>query len=302
MLKAKVTLWIESYFYSPSFLQKILSKVLLPLSYLYCFVVYIKYKLSKEIDFGIDIVSIGNLSVGGSGKTPLGIALASRYKNAAIILRGYNRQSKGLYIVDQNTPLSISGDEALVYATKLKNATIIVSEDRIKAIAKAKELGCDIIFLDDAYSKHYIKKLDLLILTKDSQCLPSGPLRERLWSGKKVITIEDTKDFKRVVSFKNKSDKMSLVTAIAKPQRLDKYLPDVISKNYFEDHHNFSKDEAEFILKRDNASSLLVTLKDYVKLKHFNIPLSLIDLDIEVDERIYKAIDNYRRKNRAKKD
>lgn len=302
MLKAKVTLWIESYFYSPSFLQKILSKVLLPLSYLYCFVVYIKYKLSKEIDFGIDIVSIGNLSVGGSGKTPLGIALASRYKNAAIILRGYNRQSKGLYIVDQNTPLSISGDEALVYATKLKNATIIVSEDRIKAIAKAKELGCDIIFLDDAYSKHYIKKLDLLILTKDSQCLPSGPLRERLWSGKKVITIEDTKDFKRVVSFKNKSDKMSLVTAIAKPQRLDEYLPNVISKNYFEDHHNFSKDEAEFILKRDNASSLLVTLKDYVKLKHFNIPLSLIDLDIEVDERIYKAIDNYRRKNRAKKD
>ena len=85
-------------------------------------------------DFGIKIVGVGNLNVGGSGKTPLVTALASKYDDVAIILRGYGRNSKGLYVVkDKNTILedvSISGDEAMIYAQKLKSAIVIVSEDR----------------------------------------------------------------------------------------------------------------------------------------------------------------------------
>jgi tetraacyldisaccharide 4'-kinase len=87
---------------------------------------------------------------------------------------------------------------------------------------------------------------------------------------------------------------MSLVTAIAKPKRLDAFLPNVLAKHYFEDHHLFTKDELVEILDKDKAKSLLVTYKDFVKLETFNLPLSLLDLHVEVDELLFKKIDIYR--------
>jgi len=269
---------------------------------------YIRFKSKKPQDFGVDIISIGNLSVGGSGKTPLVTALASRYEDAAVVLRGYGRESRGLFVVSDGKKIlvdvSISGDEAMIYARKLPQVKVIVSEDRKKGIIKAKEMGAKIIFLDDAYSKHDIKKLDILIdiQSENSSCLPSGAFRERLWRRKEAVVVKDGIDFKRVVELKNKSDKMSLVTAIARPQRLDSYLPEVVSKNYFEDHHSFIKDEMLEIIQRDKASSILVTYKDFVKVEQFGLPLSLLDLYVEVNENIFKIIDNYRRKNSAKKD
>lgn len=254
-------------------------------------------------NFDIDIVSIGNLSVGGSGKTPLVTALASKYEDAAVVLRGYGRSSSGLYVVKDAKNIlcdvNISGDEAMIYAHKLQDAIVIVGEDRPAGIQKAKEMGAKIVFLDDAYSKHDIKKLDLLIdvTTKNNRCLPSGAFRERLWSSKEAIILEESKDFKRVVNLKNKSAKMSLVTAIARPSRLDEFLPEVVSKNYFEDHHQFTKKELEDILKKDSSDSLLVTYKDFVKVESFNLSLSLLDLDVEVDKEIFKRIDDYRGKD-----
>ena len=105
--------------------------------------------------------------------------------------------------------------------------------------------------------------------------------------------IKDGVDFKRVVALKDKYDKMSLITAIARPQRLDEYLPDLVSKNYFEDHHSFTKDELEEILIRDASDSLLVTYKDFVKVQSFGLPLSLLDMHIAVDTKIYEKINNY---------
>ena len=299
----KIVFWVEDYFYNPNIIQKIISFLLLPISWIYCFGMYIRFRFKSLVDFDVDIVSVGNLNVGGSGKTPLIIALASKYKNTAVILRGYGRKSKGLYVIkDKNKILKnvdISGDEAMIYAQKLKDAIVIVSEDRKKGILKAKEMGVEIIFLDDAYSKHDIKKLDLLIKyeTKNQKCLPSGAFRERLWNLKQAVVIEDGKDFKRVVELKNKTAKMSLVTAIARPSRLDKFLPTVVSKNYFEDHHIFTKVELENILKKDSSDSLLVTYKDAVKIEQFNLPMSLLDLEMEVDKKIFKIIDNYRDKD-----
>ena len=296
--------WVERYLYNPSFFQKIVSIVLLPLSWLYCFYMWLNFKNKSPSNFGIDIISVGNLNVGGNGKTPLVSALATRYKDVAIILRGYGRESQGLYVVSDGEKIlqdvSISGDEAMIYATKLPHSVVIVSEDRILGIKKAKEMGVKIIFLDDAYSKHEIKKLDILIEAefKNSACIPSGPYRERLWNSKEVINLKEDIDFKRKTTLKDRCDKMSLITAIARPNRLDKFLPNVVSKNYFADHHNFTKNEVEDILKRDKSDSALVTYKDYVKLEKFNIPLSLLDLEIEVDEKIFKIIEDYR----AKKD
>jgi tetraacyldisaccharide 4'-kinase len=307
-LKKKIIFWVEEYLYNPNLAQKFISLLLLPLSWIYCFIIYLKFKSKSAQDFGVDIVSIGNLSVGGSGKTPLVTALASKYKDAAIVLRGYGRSSRGLFVVSDGRKIlcgvDVSGDEAMIYAKKIQKAVVIVSEDRKAGIIKAKEMGARIIFLDDAYSKHDIKKLDILIevKSKNSFCLPSGAFRERLWRGKEAVVVKEDIDFKRVVELKNKSDKMSLITAIARPQRLEGYLPEVVSKNYFEDHHSFNKDEVLEIFKRDQSDSLLVTYKDFVKLEHFGLPLSLLDLHVEVDENIFKIIDNYRRENSAKKD
>lgn len=249
---------------------------------------WLRFKSKKAQDFGLDIISIGNLTVGGSGKTPLVIALASSHENTAIILRGYGRNSSGLYIVKDKTKIlcdvGISGDEAMIYAHKLPNAVVIVSEDRKEGIKKAKEMGVTSIFLDDAYSKHDIKKRDILIevTTSNNRCLPSGPYRERLWKGKEVSVYKEGRDFKRSVELKYATKKMSLVTAIARPERLNEFLPSVVSKNYFADHHPFIKEELEEILLRDNSDSLLVTYKDYVKVENFNLPLSLLDLEVEL--------------------
>jgi len=260
---------------------------------------YFRYKKREEIDFGIKIIGVGNLNVGGSGKTPLVTALALKYENVAIILRGYGRKSEGLYVVKDRKKIlcdvNISGDEAMIYAHKLPNAVVIVSEDRSKAILKAKEMGVKLIFLDDAYSKHTIKKLDLLIHveSENNSCLPSGPYRERLWQGKEVVVLKDGEDFKRVVELKDKCDKMSLITAIARPERLNSYLPDVVSKNYFEDHHSFTKEELETVLQKDGSDSLLVTYKDFVKVASFGLPLSLLDMHLEVQERLFEVLGEY---------
>jgi len=260
---------------------------------------WIRFKNKSPQDFGIKVISIGNLSVGGSGKTPLTSALASNYESVAIVLRGYGRKSQGLHVVKDSREIlcdvDVSGDEAMIYAHKVSNAIVIVSEDRKKGILKAKEMGAKIVFLDDAYSKHDIKKLDILlhVETQNNSCLPSGAFRERLWSAKEALVLKDGVDFKRVVELKDATEKMSLVTAIARPQRLDEFLPEVINKNYFEDHHSFTKDELINIFENDKAQSLLVTYKDFVKIESFGINLSLLDLHVEVDARVFQIIDTY---------
>ena len=287
-MKKSFVFWVEEYFYNPSALQKLLSLLLLPLSWLYCAVMYLRFHLKTAEDFGIKIISVGNLTVGGSGKTPLVTAFGTAFKKPAVILRGYGRDSKGLVVVKDMQEIlcdvSVSGDEAMIYAKKLPNAVVIVSEERKQAIKKAKAMGCEVVLLDDAYSKHDIKKLDVLInvQTKNSFCLPSGPYRERLWQAKEAIVLQEDVDFKRLVTLQNQTQRMTLVTAIARPQRLDKYLPEVVAKHYFEDHHKYTKEELQAMLEKDNATSLLVTFKDFVKIEHFGLPLSLLDLEVKV--------------------
>ncbi len=297
-MKKEVTFWVERYFYNPSTFQKLLSILLLPLSWLYCFGMYVRFQLQKEKDFGIDIISVGNLNVGGSGKTPLVTALAKEYEDVAIILRGYGRKSHGLYVVKNREKIlvdvQISGDEAMIYAQKVPNAIVIVSEDRKEGIEKAKEMGAKQIFLDDAYSKHKIKKRDIIIdvESKNSACLPSGPFRERLWKSTNRRVIYEDVDFKRHVTLKNSTKKMVLVTAIARPERLDAFLPMVIAKYYFHDHYSFNKEELLEIIEKEDADSLLVTYKDFVKIKSFGIPLSLLDLDVEVNASLLDFINS----------
>ena len=274
--------------------------MLTPLSLIYCLIVWVKFKKAKPEDFGIKVVSVGNLIVGGSGKTPLTVALASRYENIAIVLRGYGRESQGLHLVSDGQKVlcdvKCSGDEAMLYAYLLPKALVIVAENRIEGIQKAKELGAKVVFLDDAYSKHFIKKLDLLIVSeqKNNFCLPSGPFRERLWKGKEALVITEKEDFKRRVKITNAQKKMVLVTAISKPERLDAYLSaNVIDKVYFPDHYAFSEEELKDILVTSEANTLLVTRKDAVKMKNFNVSLSFLELDIQLSEAVHQSVQEY---------
>lgn len=265
---------------------------------------YLRYLRMKPLEFSIPVVSVGNLTVGGSGKTPLVTALARDYKRPAILLRGYGRQSKGVVIVsdagDIQCDVTQSGDEAMIYAHKLSHAVVIVSECRECVIGLVEQMGCDVLFLDDGYSKHRIRKLDLLIdvQTTNSACLPSGPYRERLWSGKEAVMLREGEAFKRLIELKDPASKMVLVTAIARPERLDPYLPEVVGKYYFNDHYFFTRAELEAILEKSGAESLLVTYKDYVKMADFGLPISLLDLDLELSETLIETVEKYVKGNR----
>jgi len=297
-LKKKLVFWVERYFYNPTVCDRVLSFLLLPLSVLYCSLMFLRYKTQKLQDLEIPVIGVGNLNVGGSGKTPLVTALAKEFEKPAIVLRGYGRQTKGLVVVKQDNiilcDVDESGDEAMIYAQKLSDTIVIVSEDRVKGILKAKELGAKVVFLDDAYSKHNIKKLDIVIEveSKNRFCLPSGPFRELLYSSKKnLIVVKEGREFSRKVTIRNKTSKMSLVTAIARPQRLDRFLPkEVIARHYFEDHHSFTKKELEEILAKDKSESLFVTYKDYVKIEKFGFKVSSLELDLELNECFLKKV------------
>ncbi len=299
-LKHQLFIWGEKYLFAPGPLEKTVSYLLFPLSMLYCLIVWLKYLAARPYDHGLPVIGIGNLIVGGSGKTPLGVSLAERYQKPAVVLRGYGRQSRGLHLVKDFSGIvcdvATSGDEAMLYAILLPQALVIVSEDRQEGIIRAKELGAEIVFLDDAYSKHHIKKLDILILSeqKNTFCLPSGPFRERLWQGKSVLCVREGSDFSRHVSMTDARDKMVLVTAISKPQRLDPFLDErVVEKVYFPDHYCFEEEELQQIFQRSGADSLLVTRKDAVKMSGFDLPISYLELSIALDEHVHRQVEEY---------
>lgn len=306
-MKREIVKWIEGYFYDPSIFQRTVSIFLLPITAIYCSVVLIKRFLCKPKDFNIPIVSVGNLTVGGSGKTPFIIEIAKRYEDAFVILRGYKRDQKGTFFVSKKGTLLVdvkkSGDEAMLIAKSLPKASVVVCEDRIEAINLAKKNGAKIIFLDDAFHRCEIKKFDILIKNrvKNSFCIPSGPYREpKSFEKYANLVVEEGKDFKREVVILNPTKNMVLVTAIANPKRLDRYLPKGIKKIYFEDHHAFTKKEIEDIIKKYNPTSLLVTKKDEVKLENFDIRLSILDLRLKIDEKVFEKIEDFRREYEKK--
>lgn len=299
-MKNQLFLWGEKFLFSPGPFERLLSYLFFPLSLLYCLIVWVKYKKAVPKDLGIAVVGIGNLIVGGSGKTPMGVALASRYAKPAVVLRGYGRASEGLVVVKDKhgicCDVRMSGDEAMLYASLLPQAMVIVCEKREEGILKAKQMGAELVFLDDAYSKHAIEKLDIVIMSNqaNSFCLPAGPYRERLWSGKSVLCIEEGVDFEREVSMREAKEKMVLVTAISKPQRLDAYLDErVVEKVYFPDHHPFVYEELKAILEQSGAESILVTRKDAVKMEAFGLPLSFLELSIRANEDIHTQVAEY---------
>jgi len=300
--------WIEKYLFDPNPLQRVIGVCFFPLTVLYCIYTTSKRISQKPVYFGIPVISIGNLVVGGSGKTPITIELAKSYKNPAVVLRGYGRESKGLYVVSKKgkilEDIKISGDEAMMLSLALPQATVIVSEDRVKGIQKAKELGCEVVFLDDGYNKHNIAKYDILIRPKVEPknifCLPSGGYRDTPMMYSFVdLVLKDGVDFIREVKYKYNNrfietlpSNLVLITAISKPDRLLEYLPQDVVVESFEDHYNFKKIDIESILNKYPQYSFITTQKDFVKLDKFNIP-NLYLMDLTIDLKTDCKIDDY---------
>ncbi|MEA1914161.1 MAG: tetraacyldisaccharide 4'-kinase, partial [Campylobacterota bacterium] len=206
MFKKNLIPWVEEYLFFPTPLQQLISALLLPLTLLYCLIVSTKRILAKKKYFGIPVIGIGNLLVGGTGKTPVTIALAKDKKNVAVVLRGYGRQSKGLIAVSNKgkilTNVQQSGDEAMLLALSLPNAIVIVSQKREEGIVKAKELGAKLVFLDDGFSQYGIEKYDILVRPQEEPsnifCLPSGGYREpKIMYGIANQVLLEGKDFNR---------------------------------------------------------------------------------------------------------
>ena len=260
---------------------------LLPFSFIYLIIAYIKFPKNYEY-LKIPIISVGNIIIGGSGKTPLTKAIVNYYKDKkiAVVLRGYKRKSKGLIVVKDFekilTNVDTSGDEAMEIAM-FTNAAVIVSEDRKKGIVKAKELGADFIILDDGFDKPFFK-LNIVIdkKIKNPFVLPAGAKRYPRSFLKYADFILN--DLKREIKF---PDGDILISAISNPNRLLKYW----NKEYkfFPDHYEYKWED----LKEFKDKIIVTTKKDYVKLKKFPLKLRLIDLKIDLDKDMIKKIDEF---------
>jgi len=293
----------ERLFFKPNLLDWVLIFFLSPLSLFYGSIMFIRRFLVSKYKYEIPLISIGNLTVGGSGKTPFVIALATRYDKAVIISRGYGRQSKGLVEVSRDgkilTDVFNAGDEPMLMAKSLNNASVIVSEDRKKAIDMAICNGANVIFLDDGFNRVNIEKFEILLFPekiKNYFTFPAGPFREFFFTKSfSDLNLFENSDFKRVVETVNLTKRMLLVTAISNPERLDAYLPEegVIGKYFLEDHSYFDKETLKDKMKEFEATSLLVTEKDEVKMRDFKLPLSVMKLELEIKNHILEKIDNY---------
>ena len=181
--------------------MKFIRIMLSPLTILYKFIIEIRNKLFdrnifKQTKVDCKVVSVGNITVGGSGKTPFVIMLTkylkSKNNKVGVLSRGYGRNSKGYHLVSKNgEPLlnvSQSGDEILLISNECKVSTA-VSEKRVEGAQKfLKDVELKTIILDDAFQHRWIKRdLDVVIIDQkflsnvndiEQNILPLGNMRE----------------------------------------------------------------------------------------------------------------------------
>ncbi len=260
------------------------------------------------MEYGLPVIGIGNLLVGGSGKTPMAIALASHYQKSAVVLRGYGRKSRGLVVVSEwgrvLTDIETSGDEAMLLAKSLPASTVIVSENRHAAIQKAASMGAGIVFLDDAFGKVDIKKFDILLhpaRVVNPFPLPSGPFREFPFEKRRAdLVLIEGRDFRRRVVCEGCDRTLMLVTAIANPARLEPYLPKGLVKcrMILPDHAWFDEKKIVEKMRHCGVDRIVTTEKDVVKMEGFRIDTAILKLTLDVDKKVFEAIDKYL-KNRS---
>lgn len=187
----------------------LLRKLLFPFAILYGLITSLRNYLYdigvfKSYSFDIPVIAVGNLSVGGTGKTPqieyLIRLLSTTYK-VATLSRGYKRKSKGFILANATSNADILGDEPFQYYSKFKDIIVAVDADRKNGIENLMRLKDkpEVILLDDAYQHRRVKAGFYILLTSyddlycDDFLLPTGNLRENKSRAKRANVIVVTK-------------------------------------------------------------------------------------------------------------
>jgi tetraacyldisaccharide 4'-kinase len=166
--------------------------LLIPFSFLYGLVVALRnllfdFKILKSHQFDIPVISVGNITVGGTGKTPHVEYLAQLLKDkckVAILSRGYKRKTKGFVLAKDNPKTKDVGDEPAQMKFKFPELDIAINADRVEGITALEQRKNEIIILDDAFQHRYVKPgLSILLIDFNrridkSHLLPYGNLRE----------------------------------------------------------------------------------------------------------------------------
>tara|TARA_X000001036_G_scaffold44136_2_gene35264 strand:- start:2562 stop:3491 length:930 start_codon:yes stop_codon:yes gene_type:complete len=276
----------------PKFWEKknnIISYLLLPFSFVLQLLIIIKNKITYRHSFKIPIICVGNIYLGGTGKTPLSILIAQELlknnKKPAIIKKYYREHF----------------DEHNLIRASIEN--LFLEKHRYIAMRKAEEKQFDIAILDDGFQDFSIKtNLNILCfngnqLIGNGFTLPSGPLRERINSIKRanviVIIGDKNEEFEKIVfnvkkkvkiyyskysptninEFKDK--KLFAFAGIGNPKNFFQLLTenklDVQKEISYPDHYSFSKVEIEKLVQnsRKNEFQLITTEKDYFRIKNY---------------------------------
>jgi len=259
-----------------------------------------QHGIFKQSKLAVPVLIVGNISVGGTGKTPFVIWLAKQLQLAGykpgVISRGYGGQSEQYPIaVNANSEPTIVGDEPIIIARQA-SCPVVVSPKRVEAANfLLAQHDCDIIISDDGL-QHYALARDLEIVIVDSQrqfgnqyCLPAGPLREpvsRLFAvdfivsnghsdkqafnmtlhPAQAINLADPTISRPITSFQ--SEQLHAVAGIGNPGRFFDSLQQsklTIIAHPFDDHHAFKSSDLNF----GDDHQILMTEKDAVKCTDF---------------------------------
>ena len=292
--------WLETIWYKKGHGKWLL----LPLTGIYCLLNGIKRRLdTRNLPLlPCPVVIVGNLTVGGTGKTPLVIYLVKLLQQQgykpAIITRGYGgKASHWPQAVNPDSDPDQVGDEAVLMASRTA-VPVYAGPDRLGSVsALLKEQTVDVIVSDDGL-QHYKLPRDIRIIVIDGKrqlgnglCLPAGPLRERKkrlmnadlivvngagassspdWlpmqvEGETLVNLK-TGESRKLSDFAKK--KVHALTGIGNPQRFYQSLEKAglsLIKHDFPDHYNFQAGDISF----NDELPVLMTEKDAVKCKHF---------------------------------
>ena len=304
--------------YKPKFWDKrksILSILLYPFALFYFAIIVLRKILSKRKKFNLHIICIGNIYVGGTGKTPLSILLGNellkKNKKPVIVRKFYKNHADEHRYIEENFE------------------KLILNKNRVKAIFEAERTGYQTVILDDGAQDYSIHKDLSIICFNQNQLIgngfvfPSGPLRENVNALKdtQIIVINGKKDssFEEMImdinknikifyshykpininEFKNKD--LLALAGIANPENffnlLIKNECNLVKKLIYPDHYIFSKNEILKIIDKANRDNLkiIMTEKDFFKIKDFNlsdINYLKVNLVIEKKEELINQILN----------
>lgn len=262
-----------------------MKKLLLPISLLYSLILLIRHKfydwgILKSRGFDIPNICIGNLNLGGTGKTPhseyLIRLLSDKYK-VAVLSRGYGRKTKGFILADENHTHNDIGDEPLQYLKKFNDIDVAVDENRCNGMRQMlqQETPPQIVLLDDAYQHRKIKAgLNILLtdyynLYSNDNLIPAGNLRDIKKAARRAEIIVVTKSPNVITPYYRKDIEDSL-----KPLPHQKVFYSYIE---YQDFQPFSKISYESDIK--DAKTVLLfcgiantySLEDHLKRKYNTI-------------------------------